>query len=265
MSYLRAVSTLGCAELDLPAALALAARHGLAGVELRALSGSLALADHLRDHYGTPAVLRKMIARSGVRIAACDTSLRLTGSTAEERRAFLDCAAWADALDTPWLRVFDGDCGAGAAGASEARETIRWWRSERQRNGWRADCMVETHDSLLDTARLREFVAAVPGTAILWDSHHTWKLGGEDPAKTWRALRASIVHVHVKDSISQPSAHHPFTYVLPGHGEFPMRVLIDVLRAEHSGFVSLEWERLWHPYLPSLEEALRSAATVTWW
>ena len=32
-------------------------------------------------------------------------------------------------------------------------------------------------------------------------------------------------------------------------------------RAAFAGVVSLEWERLWHPYLPPLEDALEAART----
>jgi hypothetical protein len=35
--------------------------------------------------------------------------------------------------------------------------------------------------------------------------------------------------------------------------------------ANFSGPVSLEWERMWHPYLPPLDEALTVAAARGWW
>ena len=72
--------------------------------------------------------------------------------------------------------------------------------------------------------------------------------------------------MHVKDSIPVPSARHPFTYTLPGDGGFPIAPLLGALRADgFSGAVSLEWERMWHPYLPSLDEALVVAAQRGWW
>jgi sugar phosphate isomerase/epimerase len=122
--------------------------------------------------------------------------------------------------------------------------------------------MVETHDSLLTAAAIARFQAAAPATAILWDAHHTWRKGGEDPLVTWRAIHSGVVHVHVKDSIGVPSARHPFTYVLPGDGEFPAAPLLATLQADgFAGPVSLEWEKQWHPYLPSLDTALTVAAT----
>ena len=53
--------------------------------------------------------------------------------------------------------------------------------------------------------------------------------------------------------------------MLPGQGEFPMPTLRKLLAAEFAGPVSFEWEKLWHPYLPELEEALGVAANIDWW
>ena len=69
----------------------------------------------------------------------------------------------------------------------------------------------------------------------------------------------------MKDSISRPSARHPFTYVSPGDGEFPIAPLRAALAAQFTGAVSLEWEKLWHPYLVPLDEALTIAAQRGWW
>ena len=132
--------------------------------------------------------------------------------------------------------------------------------------GWSCDVMIETHDSLFTAAAIGRFLAVAPDAAILWDAHHTWRKGGEDPLVTWRAIRGSVPHVHVKDSIGVPSARHPFTYVLPGDGEFPMAPLMAVLRADNfAGPVSLEWEKMWHPYLAPLDEALATATARGWW
>jgi sugar phosphate isomerase/epimerase len=135
----------------------------------------------------------------------------------------------------------------------------------RAARGWKVDLMVETHDTLMTAAALGRFAAAAPGTAILWDTHHTWKRGGESPADTWRQARAQIVHLHVKDSVSVPSARNPYTYVLPGCGEFPMAALRRALGADFTGVVSFEWEKMWEPELPTLDQALQSAADHAWW
>jgi sugar phosphate isomerase/epimerase len=266
MALLRAFSTLGCPQLSLDEALALAVKYGLGAIELRALGGSLDLPAYLTAQFGTPAALAAHLRGARVRVVALNTSLHVIGVTEEERATLLNFIPWAEALGVRWLRVFDGGKNGDATEMAQAVETLAWWKNLRREGGWQADLMVETHDSLFNAAAVTRFLAAAPGTAILWDSHHTWKRGGEDPPATWRAIRASVVHVHVKDSISVPSAKHPYTYVPPGLGEFPAAPLFAVLQADgFAGPVSLEWELMWHPYLSPLEDALGVAAERQWW
>lgn len=265
MPYTRVISTLGCPELSLDAVGALARRHGLAAVELRALAGTTDLPAHFAAVYGTPEKLAAQWRDTGVSITALSTSLKAVGGTTADREAFLQFIPWAEALGAPWLRVFDGGRHADEAELTEATDTVQWWRELRAKHGWKTDLMIETHDSLLTGAAVRRFLATAPGTAIRWDTHHTWKKGGEDPVVTWRAIKDAVVSIDVKDSVSRPSAKHAWTYVLPGDGEFPMAPLREVLRAEYLGPASLEWEKLWHPYLPPLEEALAAAEKNRWW
>jgi sugar phosphate isomerase/epimerase len=266
VSYFRCISSLGCPDLSLEETLGLARQHDVPAVELRCLGGTTDLAAYLSSQYGSPHALAGRLRAAAVRIIGFNTSMRLVGGTALEREQLQALVPWAEALRVPWLRIFDGGKIADAVELGEAAETIRWWRALRRAQGWGTDIMIETHDSLFTTAGIRRFTAANPGTAILWDAHHTWRKGGEDPAVTWRAIRGDVVHVHVKDSVDRPSARHAYTYVLPGDGEFPIGSVLGALRDDgFSGAVSLEWEKLWHPYLPSLHDALATAAVRKWW
>ncbi|MBM3852528.1 MAG: sugar phosphate isomerase/epimerase [Verrucomicrobia bacterium] len=264
----RCFSSLGCPELTLDEMFALATRHGLAALELRAVGGTVDVPGWLRSTHGSPeqAAAHWRSRGTSIRLAAFNTSLHLVGGTPAERDQLLAFVPWAEALGVRWLRVFDGGRLADAPEIAAATETLHWWRAERRRCGWRVDLMIETHDSLWTAAAIGRLLAAVPDAAILWDSHHTWRKGGEDPVATWQAIRRSVVHVHVKDSVDRPSERHPFTYVLPGDGRFPISPLLAALRADgFAGPVSLEWERMWHPYLPPLEVALTTAAARKWW
>ncbi len=267
--YTRAFSSLGCVELTLDETLALASRHQLDAVELRGLGGSLDVPAWLVQTYGSPEDFAHHARKSPVKIAAFDTSLRLIGNTSADRDAFLEFIPWAEALGVPRLRVFDGGSKAGLSDEhlAQALDTLSWWNSLRRDKGWRTDLMIETHDALTTTPAIQRFLTAAPaGTGILWDTHHTWFIGGENPVDTWNAIRTSVVHIHVKDSSPTPSGRHPYTYVPPGQGRFPMPPVLDALRHDaYTGPVSLEWERHWHPYLAPLEDALASATENHWW
>ncbi len=265
MPLVRCFSTLGCPDLLIDDVFALAERHGIEALELRALGGTIDLAEHFAQQFGTPEKLAAQVRGRSAGVVAINTSLHLVGATAAEWAQAEALAPWAEALGVRWMRAFDGGADASNAEIAEAKATLEAWSSLRASRGWKVELMVETHDSLFTSAAIGRLVAAVPDVRILWDSHHTWKRGGEDPVATWRAIKAQVVHIHVKDSVSRPSGRHPYTYVLPGAGEFPMVELREVLAKEFSAAVSLEWEKLWHPELQPLEAALRATAERGWW
>ncbi len=172
---------------------------------------------------------------------------------------------WAEAIGVRHLRVFDGLSRNPPSGLQVAAGAVQGWRDLRSKEGWQADLLVETHDVFLTGAEICDFADATGGVAILWDAHHTWK-AGEEPRATWQRARPWVRHIHVKDSVSRRRGDPIFDYSLPGRGEFPMLSLRDALRADaYDGPLSLEWERLWHPELGPLEEALDSAHLTEWW
>jgi len=258
-------SSLGCPELSLEAVLDLAEERGIGAVELRALSGTTDLPRLFESKYGSPKELGSRVRGRKAAVVALGTSLRLMDCQEAEQRTLLDYAPWAEALGARRLRVFDGGSTMDSNELRQAAEVLNWWQSIRARAGWSVDLMVETHDSLVTTAAISRFIDAVPRAAILWDSHHTWKKGSEDPVSTWRRIHDRVCHIHVKDSGPLSSDGLPYTYVVPGTGQFPFPELAHELRASgFSGTVCLEWERLWHPDLPPLPEALDSARRHGW-
>jgi len=261
-------STLGCPELDLDHAIAIAARHGFHSLELRTLEGTTDLPAWFQTHFGSPAGLAAHLKQRHFKICAFGTSFKLVGHDDIDRAQLAQFVRWADEADVPWLRVFDGGKNGGAAEAVEAAAALDWWRQERIRNNWAVELMVETHDGFVTSDALHGLIAKCPRINLLWDTHHTWKKGGEAPSETWKTIRNHVVHLHVKDSVSRPAptGTHPYTYVLPGDGEFPMAELREVLRVDkYDGAMSLEWERMWHPYLPEIDKALYHAARNRWW
>ena len=261
-----AFSTLGCADLELDEALVLAARHGLDAIEIRALGGTIDLATYFTERFGSPAGLARVLEASAVRVCAFNTSLRLVGATAQAKEEFLRYLPWAEAAGVRSLRVFDGGNSGDAGEVAEALSTLQWWRETAGREGFRAEMIVETHDFLVTSDAIARFLEAAPDCALLWDTHHTWRKGGQDPVETWKQVRGNTRHLHVKDSVSKPGPKLPYSYVLPGSGEFPMAALRSALAADgYDGVMSLEWEKLWHVELPSLDLALQAARRSGWW
>jgi hypothetical protein len=63
--------------------------------------------------------------------------------------------------------------------------------------------------------------------------------------------------MHFSDSRLKAPPQTGYDCVLPGAGEYPVEALQSVLATNHySHSISLEWEKLWHPELPDIRQAL---------
>lgn len=254
-------STLGCPQLTLDEALSLAESWGFKGVELRALEGSVDLVEVLGRRYGEPERLAKAMQGRKVQIAALDASLRLRHSTQLDREELLALARWADALGVERLRVFDGgrdEIKLSTEARDDMLRTLDWWQRERQRRGIHCDLMVETHWILTHPESCYELVRSAPmPVAILWDSFHTWAHAPRSLEDTWELLSDAICHIHFRDGYQDEMQPEGATYTLPGEGDYPLETLFALLEDNrYSNWLSLEWERFWHPELPPLQEAL---------
>ncbi len=262
-------STLGCAELSLPQICTFLGEFGLRELELRAVDGRLDLPQWAVDNGWPPMRATALFAQHQIHFGVAGSSFKLVGNDERSRDEMVAFSKWADSWGAAYVRAFGG----GTWGIpltetdyNQAAHTVAWWYRERKRRGWRTQLLLETHDAFSASGPCRNLMARLTEPiGIIWDSHHTWRLGDESPRESWSQLSKWIRHVHIKDSISKPSARHPFTYVLPGDGETPLGQIIELLAEHHfAGAISLEWERLWHPYLPPLREALIRLKAQPW-
>ena len=263
------VSTLGCAEMSLPQICELLSEFMIHELEVRAVDGRMDLPRWAVDAGWPPLQATAMLARHQLHFAVAGSSFKLVGNDERSRDELVSFSQWADSWGAAYIRAFGG----GTWGKpltdtdyDQVAQAISWWYRQRKQHGWRTELLLETHDAFSASRPCQELMARLSEPiGIIWDSHHTWRLGGESPRESWSQLSQWIRHVHVKDSIGKPSARHPFTYVLPGDGETPLGQIIKLLSEHHfAGAVSLEWERLWHPYLPPLREALIRLQSQPW-
>ena len=263
-----AFSTLGCPDLDLAEAACLAAQYGLDGIEARVVKGRLDLPILFDQTYGTPEAFAAAVRVLPARLIALATGVRLSQfpSNRAELLAFLP---WAEAACVPFLRVFDGEA-AGLSTAEVVSRIIRalnWWQREKVRNRWQVDLLIEPHWALTEPQSLRRFLDADiqrDRGSLLWDIQHTLFEGGTEPLEFWEEFKPYIRHIHVKDG-RVIATRKTYQHSLPGDGDAPVMPLLNTLKAEgYRGFISLEWERHWHPELPSLRDALRAAVSAGW-
>ena len=248
--------------------LELAKEFSLSGIELRFLNDSPDVGAEMGKYLADPRNARKLAA-SGVAIPVIGSSLRICVDGEAELAAFGKTAEAADVMGARWLRAFDGpawgdplDAGHG----ERARRLVEMWKTWRFSHRIRARMAIETHGACSSTkVLLRLFDAIGEKLPVIWDAHHTQLVAGESLEETWERIGADVVHVHVKDSVDTPSARHSHTMTLPGAGRFDGPAFIAFLREKgYDGFVSLEWERKWHPYLPPLGDALTALRAAGW-
>ena len=260
MSLVNCFSTLGCPQLSLHQAIELAQAQALSMVEVRTVSGSNDLPAVLGQEFAHPKELTAYLGDTGVTIPVVGSSHRLIGD-AFDFQELRELARWAEAAGARFLRVFDGDGNALDAGLLDvAQARYNRWEAIRAEQGIQVRLLIETHGVLCTHSALEAFCNRLPTVPILWDAHHTWA-AGNDLAATHGTIGHRLAHVHVKDSIITDGKR---LYVLPGHGDFPVSILLELLLDERTSApaISLEWEKHWHPELPSLELAL---ATATSW
>ena len=266
----RCFSSLGCQTATFEEVIELAGRHKISCIELRSLEGRTDLPALMASLPGGWEGARRRLESSGLSVRVLGTSFKLAGHQSDHWRELLEFASLADALGAPFLRVFGGGTWGTPLTLDEeaqAVQAVRRWETERMARGLRAQILIETHDAFsASTPCLRLIEGLGNSVGILWDSHHTWRLGNESPAATWQALAPFIRHVHIKDSVDRPSARHPYTYVLSGTGQMPgLEVRKALELGGYTGAVSLEWEKMWHPYLTDLSEALAATDANGWW
>jgi sugar phosphate isomerase/epimerase len=114
--------------------------------------------------------------------------------------------------------------------------------------------LFETHDSFSTSKGLLPLIKMLEGNfGVLWDILHPYRFG-EAIEETWKNLGPWVKHVHIKDS--KVFSGEAFDFMLMGEGILPVKQIMDLLKAGgYDGFYSFEWERGWHPEIPSCEIA----------
>jgi sugar phosphate isomerase/epimerase len=260
-----AFSTLAFPDASLATAISLGRDWGYAGLELRLIDGNLidpamTAADRAR--------VKRTAAAAGLPIVAVDSSIHLTDSEpGAELGQFIQLASdW----ESPLVRVFGGalpDCDpdrqatlTAAAAVVEASVPLA------ERLG--VAIGLETHDSFAASSVVAELLALVPSGAVgaVWDSHHPHRMG-QRPAEVWSDLRGRTLLAQVKDARRDPARLDGWQLVLLGHGEVPVREILELLYGGgYEGWISVEWEKRWHPEIEEPEVALPQHLTLltTW-
>jgi sugar phosphate isomerase/epimerase len=265
-----AFSTLGCPEWSLEKILDFARTHGFAAVELRGLQGNMDLPSHPVFAPDQMGATKRLIATSNIKIACVSSSARMGEEDPAKRskeladgRRFIDLAA---SLNVPYVRVFGDGTGVakGAAPGQELKARVAGGLHDLgdYAGTKKVTVIIESHDNFTSSASLSDVLqqAKSDNVALLWDAHHTFATGGEDPEFTVKRVGNWIRHTHLKDSVGTGDDRK---YVLTGKGNVPIQRQIEALRSiGYRGYFCFEWEKVWHPDLADPEIAIADYAQV---
>jgi sugar phosphate isomerase/epimerase len=256
MTALRtAFSTLAFPGTTLATATSLGREWGYDGVELRLIDGELIDSSMSAE---ARAEVKRTASAAGLPIAAVDSSIRLTDEDpGPELRQFLELASdW----ESPLVRVFGGALpGSGSARQAELEAAARVLAAAApvaERLG--VAIGVDTHDAFSASSVVAELLALVesPAVGAVWDSHHPHRMG-ERPAEIYANLGPRLLLAQVKDARRAPERDDGWQLVLLGDGEVPVREMLGLLTdGGYAGWISVEWEKRWHPEIEEPEVAL---------
>jgi sugar phosphate isomerase/epimerase len=288
-----AFSTLACPDWSFDEVLERCQRYGYDGVEVRQVAGETDLLKVPAFAPSRHTELRNRLSQLGIAICGLSSSVRFDYPEQvvreEQLRAGQAYAERAAAVGARFVRVF-GD--VLPPGPPAAREAVLDQIAEglNRLGEFAAICgveiLLETHGDFAETAVVCALMPRIesPAVGILWDTHHPWKFFREPPAETWDKLKPWVRHTHWKDSVTRPAApssveveasvdgsqsasstaayalmsgHREADYVLFGGGEFPAEECARLLKkSRYDGWLSLEWEKMWHPQIEAPEVAL---------
>jgi len=250
-----AFSTLAFPDATLAEATTLGRSWGYAGIELRLIDGqlidsSMPAAERLR--------VKQTVAAARLPIVSVDSSILLTADDAgTELRRFLELA---NDWESPVIRVYGGplveEPKARRTQIEAAATALQGAVPLAEKLG--VAIAIETHDSFSASSVVAELLAMVDSKWVgaLWDTHHPHRMG-ERPDEVYEKIGPRVLHLQVKDARRSAGHKGGWQLVPMGEGEVPVREIIGLLATGgYRGYISVEWEKYWHPEIEEAQIAL---------
>jgi len=251
-------STLGTPHYDIDQTIAIAQANGYQGVEIRAMRGTVDLVS-LPEFTSDLAITNSKFKAAGINVVCIGTHVKFCDAGKANQDAMLENARVnleiAQGLDAGVMRIFAGP----VPHLQGYLETIKWIREGHARlvelcKKYNVTPCIETHDDFSISPRVLEVIEGIDGMGVVWDIVHSYRFG-ETMAQTYAALGKYIKHVHIKDSKDYSPYHADCP--LNGEGTIPIAEACNVLKdGGYNGYLSFEWEKLWHPEIEEPEVAI---------
>jgi sugar phosphate isomerase/epimerase len=251
-------STLGCPDWPLDTIMTKAKDYGFDGIGVRGIMGEMILNKipefSKKDRAATLARFREMnlaivMMLGGSKFTSPDKTER--AANVKAARDDIDLAA---AMDSRMIRVYGGKIPEGVSKDDAYRWVVESFRELGDYGGKKGvyTC-IETHDDFTDTYLVKEIIERTDNeyVRVLWDVHHPFRTCGQTMKEAYENVGPYTMHTHFKDSYKTGEVEEGFKYCLLGDGDVPNQEALQLLKdGGYTGYLSLEWEKKWKPYLP---------------
>ncbi len=248
-------STLGCPDWTFEQIVDFAARHAYQGIELRGIQRQMDLTQCSVFNTATARTRSlSLMSDKGLQFVNLGSSATLHFAEGAERQKQLDEGKrfidLAHALKCPYIRVFPNNFIKEQSKQQTLDLIAKGLRDlGNYSRGSEVSVLMETHGDLVHTDDLETLMQAVSHkqVGLTWDFTNMWTITKESPEEMYKRLHKYIRHTHVKDATMEGDK---IQYRFLGRGEVPVREALQALKKNnYQGFLSFEWEKLWHPEL----------------
>jgi sugar phosphate isomerase/epimerase len=255
-------STLGCPDWSWQKIISKAHEYGYSGIEIRGILDEI---DILKSPVFSKSNLKtskRLAEENGVELVNLNPSAKLHETDPIKRKENIDevkrYVDLAVELDSPFVRVFPDKF----AFKNDKEKSLKLISDGLQEvneycKGTNVKVLLDCHGDLVWSEDIKQVMNQQPSgsSGIIWDYFNMHYLTQESASKIVSTLKPFIEFVQIKDgSFTNRETQE---YFLPGQGQVPIHdVLKEIDKIHYKGFISLEWEKRWHPELPDLEVAL---------
>ncbi len=245
-------NTMGCPDWSWEKIVDEACRLGYDGIEIRCIERERdfsRMKPFLPDNIDKT---MKLLREKNLEICCLSTACKFHDSDSFERnveggKAAIDLAR---ELQCKYIRVFGDDI---PDGENEEKVIRRIAGGIGELGSYAAErgvtVLVESHGKFSCSEKLLKLLGCITGEGVdvLWDPANAYTHCGESMEESFEGVRNRIRITHVKDI----KGKYPNTnYCMIGEGVLSAEKLIKLLKsADYGGWLSLEWEKMWHPEL----------------
>ena len=263
-----AFSTISCPAYSFEQMARAAVEYGYDAVELYAVDGQRLTVEMLAERLDE---VRGAFRAAGVPICSLNSWGQFSMADPEARAAMerqvIRALELAAELDCPQAKTFGG-----ALPKDLSKDVVFDYVAEhvgritRRGEELGVRLLLETHDGFSPSSHVQAILDRVPSHAFaaLWDVHHPFRMG-ETPEEVDAGIGARVAHMHVKDCLRAAPGEDKLNYVLLGEGELASHVrrAMELMHTRgFTGYVSVDWEKQWHPEIADPEVALPHFARV---